>query len=219
MRTIIEIYEAYHIPPWLQEHQLRVAAVGKLISERIVGVDVDSVVTACLLHDMGNILKFDLRPEAVLASMVPPEQRQYWISVQREFQEKYGTDEHLATDMIVQEVGATDVVRELIQKMGFSKASDALEGGNIQLCVVEYADKRVGPHGILSLEERMADVDRRYAERRSQKAADDSGRYLANIEAEREIERELMLRAGMNAEEISEESVFPVIKALRNFAL
>jgi 5'-deoxynucleotidase YfbR-like HD superfamily hydrolase len=45
----------------LQLHQLRVAAVGQIICESIPDFDeTEEVVTTCLLHDMGNIIKFDL---------------------------------------------------------------------------------------------------------------------------------------------------------------
>ena len=60
--TILEIYEKYKIMPQLQEHQLRVASVAKTICDHLlVPVHTDHVVSVCLLHDMGNILKFDLQ--------------------------------------------------------------------------------------------------------------------------------------------------------------
>lgn len=219
MRTIIDIYEAYRIPSWLQAHQLRVAAVGKTVIERIQGSDISSVVTACLLHDMGNILKFDLTPTAALAAMVPEGERDYWRSVQREFQEKYGTDEHHATDEIVKEIGVSEVVRRLIQGMGFGKSAEVLRGRNIDLCVVEYADQRVGPQGVLSLDDRIADGNRRYAGKYGQTTPEEGERYLENIEALRTIEKELMHRANMDAKDITDDAILPVIEQLRGFSL
>jgi len=59
-RTITEIYEHYNIPPWLQEHMLRVSAVSSIICDQLGDkVRKHEVVSACLLHDMGNIIKFD----------------------------------------------------------------------------------------------------------------------------------------------------------------
>lgn len=219
MRTVLEIYDAYHIPPWLQEHQLRVAAVGKMVSDRIAGVDVASVIAACLLHDMGNILKFDLRPEAVLASMMPEGQRDHWLSVQKEFQEKYGTNEHHATDVIVREIGVSEVVRGLIHGMGFGKSAEVLHGGNIELCTVEYADQRVGPHGVLSLEERIADGNRRYAGKYGQTSPEEGDRYSENIEALKKIERELMRRANLEAEAITDQAILSIVEELRTFTV
>ena len=67
--TILEIYEKYKIMPQLRTHMLRVAAVGKIVCDAVNEkvkqnrgefVNTKNVVTACLLHDMGNIIKFDL---------------------------------------------------------------------------------------------------------------------------------------------------------------
>lgn len=219
MRTILEIYAAYQIPPWLQLHQLRVAAVGKMVSERMAGVDAKSVIAACLLHDMGNILKFDLRPEAALAAMVPDGERDYWLSVQKQFRDKYGTNEHHATDAIVQEIGVSEYVRALINGMGFGKSADVVRGRNIELFAVEYADQRVGPQGVLSLEERIADGNRRYAGRYGQTTPTEVDRYLENIEALKDIERELMRLAGMSASEITDQSILPALEELRSFRI
>jgi len=78
--NIIQVYAKYQIMPELARHQLRVAGVAQTIvqacQERL---DEDSIVTACLLHDMGNILKFDLTrfPE-----FLQPEGLDYWQQVQ-----------------------------------------------------------------------------------------------------------------------------------------
>ena len=47
--------------PNLAMHQLRVAGVAMQICESLdTNIDTNSVVKACLLHDMGNIIKFNL---------------------------------------------------------------------------------------------------------------------------------------------------------------
>ena len=82
MRTPREIYAEFKIMPNLQLHQLRVAAVGKLISEHFtVPVNVRDVVLACLFHDMGNILKFDLTQ---FPEFREPQGILYWEEVKKE---------------------------------------------------------------------------------------------------------------------------------------
>ena len=47
MRSTRDIYDEYRIPPWLQLHQLRVAAVGKMVCEGLgVGRVIGNIVYA-----------------------------------------------------------------------------------------------------------------------------------------------------------------------------
>src|SRR3989344_2472976 len=100
---ITEIYEKYKIPPNLQLHQLRVAGVASIICDNFdKPLDKGSIITTCLLHDMGNILKFnfDIFPEEFYGK----QGRAYWEKVKQEFKEKYGEDEHKATHAIAEEL-------------------------------------------------------------------------------------------------------------------
>ena len=56
--NIQEIYTKYKIMPSLQLHQYRVAGVAMYLCERVkMKIDTDNIIAACLLHDMGNIIK------------------------------------------------------------------------------------------------------------------------------------------------------------------
>lgn len=161
-QTISEIYVAYKIPPFLQTHLLRVAAVAELICDHLnIPVDKRAIMAACLLHDMGNILKFkwDVMPE-----MFEPEGVTYWQKVQEEFKEKHGADEHLATQKILEELKVAPKISELINSMGFSKSCLNLEQ-DFEQKICSYADQRVAPHGVVSLAERLAEGKIRYADR------------------------------------------------------
>jgi hypothetical protein len=58
---ILDIYKDYQIPDNLQLHQLRVAGVAKLTFDNWLSEkpDINLITSVCLLHDMGNIIKFD----------------------------------------------------------------------------------------------------------------------------------------------------------------
>src|SRR5436305_1624080 len=113
MALITEIYEKYKIMPNLQLHQLRVAAVAKKISDNLVTqVDKAAVVEACLLHDMGNIIKFNLSKSPQFPSFLEPEGLKYWQAVKDDYLQKYQTeDEHQATLAIAKEIGASAKVQ------------------------------------------------------------------------------------------------------------
>ena len=58
---ILRIYKKYFIPLNLQKHMLKTAGVGKIICDSSnLKLNKTVIVTTLLLHDMGNILKFDV---------------------------------------------------------------------------------------------------------------------------------------------------------------
>lgn len=62
--SIHGIYERFRIPGNLQMHMFRVAGVGELISNNWKGLDIskEDIVAALLIHDIGNIVKFNMTP-------------------------------------------------------------------------------------------------------------------------------------------------------------
>ncbi len=141
-------------------HQLRVAGVAWLICDHLKEpVDTKNVVTACLLHDMGNIIKFklDLFPENL-----KPEGLAYWQQVQDEYRQKYGMDEHLATIEIAKEIGVSDEVLLILEKYGFSKAKITNLSRDFSFKIAAYSDHRVSPVGVVSLVERLEEARKRY---------------------------------------------------------
>src|SRR3989338_4995837 len=141
MRTSREIYEKYNIMPALQLHQLRVAAVGKLICDNVTKpINTQDVILACLFHDMGNIIKSDLQ---YFSDFVEPEGIEYWQNVKNGFVEKYGTDHHAANAAIAQEIGLPENARNILTGIGFSKLEEILLDVSNERKVCEYADLRV----------------------------------------------------------------------------
>ncbi len=83
---IAEIYEKYKIPPLLQTHMFRVAAVGGLIYQNFTDQNIlnkQAIIETLLLHDMGNIIKFKLdNPDNPLYKTIKDEV-QYWRKIQK----------------------------------------------------------------------------------------------------------------------------------------
>jgi len=157
---IFEVYQKYKIMPQLQLHMLRVAAVAQIISENMtISVDTKNIVTACLLHDMGNIIKFDL---TLYPKDLEPYGLIYWENIKQEFINKYGNDEHEATYKIVEEIKVTDRTKQLVHSIGFSKAIERYNDDDISKKICMYSDHRVSPHGVLSLEERIKEGLQRF---------------------------------------------------------
>ncbi len=210
-----QIYSQYKIMPNLQLHQLRVAAVGQMIAESIPGFDeTKEVVTTCLLHDMGNIIKFNLN---YFPEFLEPEGLAYWQKVKDEYIEKYGIDEHHATQSIIAELVQSENIKAYANQVGFTKLEETEGDQSLAKKICAYSDMRVGPHGVISVEERLAEGRKRYAGRTDKAIATDRYDVLANTL--REVERQVFAKSTIRPEYISDEAVNKKLEELRNFEI
>ncbi len=216
MRTVVEIYETYRIMPQLQLHQLRVAAVAQTVCNSLkISVNSQDVILACLFHDMANIIKsdFDHFPD----SFRGPQPRSYWDGIKSEYIEKYGSNTHAAALIIAKELSLPDSVRKLIDEISFSRLEITRDSGSPAQKITEYADLRVGPHGVLSLADRIADIRVRYAGKPGSETPDDADRFNMLAQAAHGIEQQLFEFTGIKPEDINDESVAPIIEELRKY--
>ncbi len=163
--TIDDIYTKYQIMPQLKTHMLRVAGVGNIVAENWKsGCDTKLVTDLCLLHDMGNIVKFDLtnRDESKFGKM---EKVEYWQQVQKEYWDKYGRNAHDATNGILREAKLTRFIEYINEeeKLYFMEAQEAqLSKASVAAIILMYSDCRVTPQGVVSYRERIDDLKARY---------------------------------------------------------
>lgn len=208
--TIADIYSQYKIMPQLQLHMLRVAGVATLITDNLPqAVDKDSIVSACLLHDMGNIIKFDLE---LFPEFSQAEGKEYWQNVQAEFVTEYGTDVYQANLRIAEEVGVSEKVLALIEAIGFAQMKTNFEEQNLEKMICEYADCRVAPQGVVSLTERLADLEQRYGEKYP--GEEESQKRLLFADFARQTEQYIFEKCTLTPEELTEDRVFPTLEAL-----
>lgn len=151
--SINDIYERFKIMPSLQKHMKAVAAVGKLIVSTQLNSDIkkeeDDLIAALLLHDLGNIVKFNLETESA-------DRR----TLQKETIAKYGLDDHEVTMKMIHELKVTDRVSFLISEMGFENLHYVLNSNDMSLKICLYADQRVAPYGIVSLKRDLATCEK-----------------------------------------------------------
>ncbi|OHB19723.1 MAG: hypothetical protein A2854_03650 [Parcubacteria group bacterium RIFCSPHIGHO2_01_FULL_56_18] len=209
-----EIYERYQVPPWLQLHQVRVAAVGKLLAESLTDpVDTHLIVMTCLVHDIGAIVKFDFSPSvlAALDDVCPPEDVPHWIAVQEEMHARYGTREYPATDAIIGELDL-EKVRHTFRDMGLSNLPRVLTEGSREARIAQYADLRVGPHSVLPLLQRIADITERYRTRWNAEGRAEEAAHYPSLS--RELEQQLFQDSHITPEDLNDLSIRPVVDAL-----
>lgn len=213
--TIAHVYAQYRIMPCLQQHQLRVAAVADLIiANSQLRVNRRRVITALLLHDMGNIIKFDLDR---FPQYLKPEGKSYWQQVRAEYLTKYGQDVHHATLAIVQELGVTKDILKLIDAIDLTKAEANVQSDNYEIKICDYADARVAPTGIVSLQARFDDLHDRYQHRYPSRQDQD-----ARLQSEvfiKQIESQIFADLKLKPEDITDQAVSGTISQLSNFKL
>lgn len=162
-----QIYKKYQIMPQLATHMLRVAGVGKMIAENWMGkCDAKLVTDLCLLHDMGNVVKFDLSEDAVKTKMFGVlTDLEYWREVQSEYWQKFGKDAHAATKGILSEAKLDRFNKYIDEEhvLYFAEAKEKeLNKASVAAIILMYSDCRVTPSGVVSYRERIDDLGARY---------------------------------------------------------
>lgn len=212
-KVVGELYDRYKIMPQLAEHQLRVAAVAYAIEQALFEpIHDEELISACLLHDMGNILKFDL---GLFPEYLEPQGRDYWEGVKERYRARYGSDEHVATLAIAREIGVSERTLDYIAAVGFSKAVENERSDCFEKKIACYADQRVAPRGIVTLAERLEEGARRYAGRADHQ--EDEASVAANAAALRSIEKQIFSRASDTPESITAVSCARYLPTLRKY--
>lgn len=218
-RPISKIYERYDIPFWLAEHMYRVAAVAAALFDASLEKHPElegrhGLVMACLLHDIGNIIKFDFD------LMPPPDGKiDHWKAVQADFKKRFGSDELLATDRIMEELGVLSEAEPILRHTSFPDSEELLSSGTVLQKIAGYADQRVAPSGIVSLAERLDYMHRRYAERGSVYGATEDSKVQKLTDAISAIEAELFAGLSVRPEDLTDATLAPLVASLRSFEI
>lgn len=211
--TIKELYEKYHIMPQLVTHMLRVGAVGKIIAENWVGeCDIKFTTDLCLIHDMGNIVKFDLGENENSKLFGPIENIEKWREIQKSYWDKYGHDAHDATVGILNDAGLGRFVNCLVEeeKLYFAEASESeLDTTNVATIIMLYSDCKVTPGGVVSYRERIDDLSKRYGGGRTKTWYDWTYRF----------EKWMQSKTKIDLESIDEKMVQPLFDELLGFQI
>lgn len=211
---IANIYTKYKIPPVLQQHMYRVASVASLICDNWIGeIDKDVVVQTALIHDMGNIVKFNMSfmPEAF-----EPEGVAYWTGVKEEVIEKYGSEEHEVTQKIIEEMKTPERIVEVVRALGFAKAKESFETKDFRVKICLYSDQRVMPLGVASLEKRMEEGYKRFLGRKNWPQSEiDKFSVLAGYL--RKIEAQIFEQCKIKPEEINDKAIEPILDGLKGY--
>ncbi|NCN45241.1 MAG: hypothetical protein COU63_04645 [Candidatus Pacebacteria bacterium CG10_big_fil_rev_8_21_14_0_10_36_11] len=215
-QTINQIYDQYFIPPGLRNHMYLVAAVGKYICDAWIGPEINknNIISALLLHDLGNLIKFDLSENAVVLDKALLDK--FWLRKQVEIKTKYGKNAHKATVTMVKEIGVNKKIIKLVKSMDATNLEQSTQASwEEQIC--EYADLRVIPTGISSLQDRLVDIQSRYKHR--SKSWADENLFVLNQKFGVILEKNLQQNANVDITNISSEKISTYLVELSHYQI
>jgi len=148
-----DIYKLFDIPPNLQDHLITVTKISNLIAThwQDQNINIPDLVKVSLLHDLGNIVKFNFEK-------FPIDNIDYWKEKQTEIIKKYGNDDHDVTQKMLQEIKIDDKLIKIILNKSFDNSINISQSSDWVSKILLYADLRVLPHGVGTLQQRLDDV-------------------------------------------------------------
>jgi hypothetical protein len=217
IEEINDIYEEFDIPQNLREHMMRVAGAVALICDNWKGskINKDDVVAAALLHDLGNVVKYDLSPEGRrLVGDDSDSDVETLKELQQKMITKYGKDADAASAKMAQEAGVNERVLELIAENGIDHIEDTANSNDMERKILKYCDLRVLPGGIGSLDERFEDARVRYSTQNVFAKALDENQLIAWKETANRIETDIFknVKKGFKPGSITDKSVSKYIE-------
>ena len=113
---------------------------------------------------------------------------------------------------IARELGLSARIIDIIDAVNFAAAHATFNGHDLGLMIAEYADNRVTPFGVVSLEERLADLEERYG--RLYPLPEQIKQRKLFQEYSRRIEHYLCAKLRLEPNKINNDSVKAVIPKL-----
>jgi len=164
-----QIYKRFNIPENLARHMLWVAQIGVETIENWVGpnIDQENIISVLLLHDIGNIIKFELHSNEAKKNYSQRELEKL-LPIQKKMIALYGNNADIANISILEEIGVNKDVIQLLTNHSFDYLPTLLDSENWNEKIVFYADLRVAPWGIVPLKKRVENLRDRYSHRNQQ---------------------------------------------------
>lgn len=161
--TIKQAYENYMIPSNLQKHMLTVGSLAKFLYEQWKGspLNKDTLVKSALLHDIAKPINFNLSKQAAYGMTKVD------ISRLKELQDKLkllGNNEHEIVKKICENIDCSKEIIKTVGNTDWSYIPNLIKENNMESLFVIYCDMRVGPKGILSMVQRLKELEKRTGE-------------------------------------------------------
>jgi len=147
-------------------HMLWVTSIGALAIENWSGsaIDQNQVISALLLHDIGNVIKFELGSSQV-KKLYSKQELEKLVIVQKQMIDLYGDNADIANILILKKLRVDKQIIQLLDNHSFDFLPTLLDSENWNEKIVFYSDLRVAPWGIVSVTQRIKNLKERYCHR------------------------------------------------------
>ncbi len=225
--SLIKIYQQYGVPPNLAKHMITVAALGEIIFSHWTGVKIDQkrLVTILLLHDIGNLVKFELDSESsneMLQNSLPSLSQlkkpfEYWLKKQKQMIDKYTKNADLANLTIIKELGFSSDITDLMNDHSFESLENHLELPRWEKKLIFYCDLRVTPHGLASINARIQDLRERYHHRDQNWT--DKKTFHKWLGSSLKLEKQIDQHTNISLNQIQPSDLTPIINNLVEYTI
>ena len=211
--TAEAIFKHYQLPNLLQNHLWRTASLMELMLNHWHGPKLDKqlLIETMLLHDLGNLVKFNLSDTTPLMLLTDAELPLY-RTLQAEWHQKYGTVVDEVTVQFVKELRLihAQAISQIIltHTEGTQPSTVNHDDWTQKLC--DYTDFRVAPQGLVSLKERFDDLGKRYAERES--GWENPEKVAQKLNLFSTIETQLQTHIDLNLQQITAADLEPLTR-------
>lgn len=227
--SVADVYEKFRVRANIQQHMYRVAAVTQMIADvleeggKMNSEEKHTLIAAAAVHDLLKIISLPPEKLKVFHDPADPISLQQRLAIRTMLIERYGPNEEKATLQVIQQLDLWEDVYALVQQLGeinnpqgFANWEDVfihLREGTLLIKLLTYADWRVSPQGIVSLQERHTELRARLQDERWY-----NNLKLALLQW---FEEELagLLARNLSLEGITNETAVATVKALRNYVL
>jgi predicted HD phosphohydrolase len=209
--SIKSIYDRFSIPRSLRLHMYRVASIAEMVCDNWKGprIEKDDIVAACLLHDVGNIVKFDFDSGSTISILNESESEISRLKkLKDEVVAKYGRIDNEASHNMMKELEVDKVIISIVDEM--SHIFDEKDKG-YEVMVCSYADFRVEPDRISSVTERFTDFAKRNKNNPNSGMKARSESVMSKLPKALEIERDIFANVTIMPEEINDKSIKPYL--------
>ncbi len=140
---------------------LRVAGLGSILIKHWRGQKIDgpAVVTTLIFHDIAKPLTFDINKQAKFVTS--PEALESLRGDMNWLKENFGEDEHRALNLIFDQIGLSQNAKRILDNLEWIYSDRLLTEKDDESLLAIYADMRIGPQGILSIDQRMHELNAR----------------------------------------------------------
>lgn len=212
---IQEIYDHFYVPYGVQRHMIMVASVAKTIIDSRCWSNIDwrIVLKWALLHNIGQIAKMDFYwPHHHFYK----DNMEYWSKKKVEMMNQYWSKIEDMTHSMLSELWIDNSILSLIENVGiktYLNNNNAQTNLSIERSIIRYSDMRVCPTGIVSLEERLLDWQKRYSHEKRSKE-ENFATIIKNAKSEEEL---LFSWSVIQPENITDESTKLIQDFLRTY--